>query len=67
MRLFRVNETGSKVVADVDGALDFQVTEAGRYRLEIFVKPTHLAPYLEGHDGLMRELPWIYSNPIEIK
>ncbi|HIA00525.1 MAG TPA: hypothetical protein EYN66_01195 [Myxococcales bacterium] len=66
MRLFRVNESGSKKVAEVDGALDFVVTEAGRYRLEIFVKPTHLSNYLEGHGGLIRELPWVYSNPIEI-
>jgi hypothetical protein len=66
MRLFRISESGSQKVVEVDGALDYVVTEPGRYRLEIFVKPTHLMPYLKGHPELIRELPWIYSNPIEI-
>ncbi|MFT7624950.1 MAG: hypothetical protein ACI9WU_004141 [Myxococcota bacterium] len=67
MRLFRITADSSEVVADVEGGLDFTVTEPGRYRLEVFATPTHLANYLGDRGELVRELPWIYTNPIEVE
>ena len=67
MRLFRIDSEGSEKVTEVEGALDYVVEKPGRYRLEIFVMPTHLSFYLDGHDQLMRPLPWVYSNVIEVE
>lgn len=38
----------------------------GAYRAEVRITPTHARPYLPGLETRLRDLPWIYSNPILI-
>lgn len=67
MRVYRVTSEGSEMVADIIGGVDLAIDKPGRYRVEVFVTPSHLAPYLAAKESLIRELPWVYTNPIEIE
>lgn len=66
-RLLQATEDGWEVVAS--GAEDFThtVTEAGIFRADVLMTPHHLLPWL-GNQGerFVRELPWIWSNPITV-
>jgi hypothetical protein len=66
IRLFRIDELGTELVKETVGELDIEVAAPGRYRVEVFVTPTHLSTYLDGFEHLVRDYPWIYSNPITI-
>ena len=68
LRLLRATENGWQEVArSTDADLRYETTDAGAYRAEIRMKPTHLKPYLFGVEYLVRDLPWIYTNPIYVK
>lgn len=68
MVLRKITPTEATTVYDGPGPLAYANAMPGRYRLEVFLTPNHLAPYLGDHaDRLVKELPWIYSNPIEIQ
>lgn len=67
MRLYRVTSDGSELVLETEQELDLAAPGVGRYRLEVDMTPENLAPYLRGHERLVRQYPWIYSNPIEIR
>jgi hypothetical protein len=44
----------------------FAPTTAGAYRAEVRITPEHARPYLPTLERLVREVPWIYSNPIYV-
>ncbi len=67
LRLYRVTEEGTTLVAQSDGPLDVQAPGPGRYRLEIDISADHLAPWLTTKPSLLRSYPWIYGNPIEVR
>ncbi len=68
LRLLRATENGWQEVArSTDADLHYETTNAGAYRAEIRMRPTHLKPYLFGLTNLIRDLPWIYTNPIYVK
>jgi hypothetical protein len=66
MRILRSTATGAVEVASGDGAtLDHVATEPGPYRAEVRMIPEHARPALGRRaDSLIREIPWVYSNPI---
>lgn len=66
MRILRAAEGGAVEVASGDGALlEHVVTEPGAYRAEVRMVPEHARPYLgRWADELVREVVWIYSNPV---
>jgi hypothetical protein len=65
--LRKVTPAAATTVYDGPGPLAYEAGP-GRYRLEVFVTPSHLASYLGSHaERLLREYPWIYSNPIEVR
>jgi hypothetical protein len=67
MVLRRITPSEATTVYDGPGPLDYADAGPGRYWLEVFLTPQHLAPYLDTHvERLVKELPWIYSNPIEV-
>ena len=66
IRLYRIDEIGTELVTETTGDLDIEVAKPGRYRIELFVTPTYLETYLSGFDHLLRDYPWIYSNPIMV-
>lgn len=55
-----------ELIAENQGDLEIDVT-AGVYRAEVRIVPKHLAPWL-GRDPqrFIRDLPWVYSNPIYV-
>ena len=66
-RLYRIEAGGRRrIVAESGERIDLAVTEPGVYRVEVGIVPRHLEPWLGGADYL-REVPWIYSNPIRVK
>lgn len=67
LRLYRITAAGSELLAETEGELDLPAPGPGRYRVELDIVPTHLQPYLLGHEPLLRPYPWIYSNPIEVR
>lgn len=67
LELYRVTSEGSQVIAQSDVGIDMEAPGPGRYRLEVSMVPSHLAPYVVGYEQMIRELPWIYSNPITIE
>ncbi len=66
-RVYRVTADESEVVMETQDPLEYPVDKPGRYRIEVHVNTTHLMPYVEGHEQLHKEFPWIYSNPIEVQ
>ncbi|MBI5527271.1 MAG: hypothetical protein HY897_13130, partial [Deltaproteobacteria bacterium] len=68
MVLFKITATEVEVVYDGAGPLEHENAAPGRYRIEVFMTPKHLQPFLRRDaDRLIKELPWIYSNPIEVQ
>jgi hypothetical protein len=66
-RILKASRQGWREVArSQPGAstLIVQIQEPGAYRAEVRILPLHLRPYLPGLTSLIREQPWIYSNPI---
>ncbi len=67
MRLYRIDREGRSIVVDARRAIDVAVPGSGAYRVEVGIVPRHLTPYLgEAADRYLREVPWIYSNPIRV-
>jgi hypothetical protein len=66
MRIVRSTPDGAVEVAAGSGdLLEHVTTEPGAYRAEVRMIPEHARPALgERADALIREVPWVYSNPI---
>ncbi|HET6360607.1 MAG TPA: hypothetical protein VFH11_00955, partial [Gemmatimonadota bacterium] len=65
-RLYRIDAGGSRtIVAESSERIDVAVPGPGAYRVEVGIVPRHLEPWLGGTDYL-REVPWIYANPIRV-
>lgn len=68
VRLIRSTADGGEVVAEkLNADIDYPVTEANAYRAEVRIVPHHLERWLGNDPGpMMKEYPYIYSNPIYI-
>jgi hypothetical protein len=69
-RLYRATAEGRELVAEwSEGALLHMAEGPGVYRLEVWITPTHLTPYLgdvaEPYRG--RPIPWIYSGGLFVR
>jgi hypothetical protein len=64
-RLFRIEPGRRTIVAEASERIDVAVPGPGAYRVEVGIEPRHLDPWLGGADYL-REVPWIYANPIRV-
>jgi hypothetical protein len=69
MRILRAGSGGAVEVAEGEGAsLEHVATEPGVYRAEVLMTPHHAEPYLGRFVAdLVREVPWVYSNPIYVR
>lgn len=69
VELIRAAEGGGESVAEEQGDLQYQPSEAGAYRVVVRILPEYLRPYLgENPDQYLQEpVVWIYSNPIYIE
>ncbi|MBX7192279.1 MAG: hypothetical protein K1X94_09485 [Sandaracinaceae bacterium] len=68
LRILRAADGGAVEVARGEGEeLTFVADEVGVYRAEVRMVPEHARPYLGRFaDELVREVPWVYSNPIDV-
>jgi hypothetical protein len=68
MRILRAAAGGAVEVASGDGAvLEHVATEPGAYRAEVRIVPHHAGPQLGRFAAeLVREVPWVYANPIYV-
>ncbi len=66
LRVLRSTAEGAVEVVRSEGAsIEHVVTEPGPYRAEVRMIPEHARPALGTRaDALIRELVWVYSNPI---
>lgn len=67
--ILHVDATGTREVAGgSDGMVSAQLSAPGAYRVEVYITPKHLTPYLGnfGPELAEREYTWIYSNPIYV-
>ena len=64
--LYRAAEGGAEEVArTTDDELVFVADRAGAYRVEVRMTPHHIGPFVVMRaDRLVREVTWVYSNPI---
>lgn len=69
VHLLRAQEGGAIEVASTEGStLEHVASEPGAYRVEVRMTPEHARPYLGSFaDELIREVVWIYSNPIYVR
>lgn len=69
MRILRAASGGAiEVAAGADATLEFTPTEPGAYRAEVWMIPEHARPFLDRFaDELIRDVPWVYSNPIYVE
>ncbi|MFN2383171.1 MAG: hypothetical protein ABR559_02785 [Gemmatimonadota bacterium] len=68
LRLYRITPGRRDVVAESAGHVEWPVTGPGAYRVEVGIVPRHLTPYLGADaDRYLREVIWIYSNPILVE
>jgi hypothetical protein len=68
MVLIRATPEGAQTVYDGPGPVEVANPAPGRYRLEVFLTPYHLEPWLKPTaPQLLKEYPWVYSNPIEVR
>jgi hypothetical protein len=70
MRLLRVTEGGTEVVAEAESgaAIDVDAAAPGPHRVEVRIVPRHLRPYLgPAPDTYMKSYPWVISNPIYVE
>ena len=68
--LYRADADGRTVVQEwTEGAIDVAATDAGVYRVEVFITPLHLAPYLGEvvEEYVSREKLWIQTSPIFVR
>ena len=65
VRLYRIDGGRRTIVAESDARIEAPVEGPGAYRVEVGIVPRHLTPYLGG-DGYLREVTWVYSNPIRV-
>jgi len=72
-RILKAEADGSWSVVDEGTQALRAAVGAGAYRAEIRLTPHHLLPWLGDKpdhdipDKYLRELPWIYSNPIYVE
>ena len=66
LRLLRSTAAGAvEVATSTTGDLAFVADQAGAYRAEVRMVPEHTRPFLGRRaDALIREVVWVYSNPI---
>ncbi len=66
MRILRAASGGAiEVASGSDETLEHVITAPGVYRAEVLLVPEHARPYLGRYaDELVREVPWVYANPI---
>ncbi|MCB9595229.1 MAG: hypothetical protein H6719_21100 [Sandaracinaceae bacterium] len=65
VRLLRAEADGAVEVASGPGDLEHVATQPGAYRVEVRMLPEHARPALGNRaDVLVREVTWVYSNPI---
>jgi hypothetical protein len=51
-----------------EGEIEVQVPGPGVYRVEVWITPRHLVPYLGDRPDLSeRELPWLYSGAVFVR
>jgi hypothetical protein len=63
--LLRASDTGWVPVAESSGDLVHQADTPGAYRVEVRIRPRHLASFMSSYAYLAEnEYPWIYSNAI---
>ena len=69
-RLFRATQDGRELVQEwTNGPLDLAVAQPGVYRVEVWISPFHLRPYLGevANDYLSSPIPWIQSGGIFVR
>ena len=68
-RLLRVDATGATTeVAKGSTGQVFHATKPGAYRVEVTIVPEHLRPWLgKKPDKYIKQVIWIYSNPIYVQ
>jgi hypothetical protein len=67
MLLLRAAEGGWQTVTEAEGDLDVAIEEAGAYRVEVRMTPSHLAPHVSTFTELSeREYAWVMSNAIYV-
>ncbi len=68
--LFRADENGRETVTEwIEGTMEHSVTDPGVYRVEVWITPFHLLPYLtpETSHLTQNEVPWVTSGAIFIR
>ncbi len=66
VKLLRIANGSTTTVAE-GGDIRIDSAEAGVYRVEVYITPHHLRPYLaETPDTYIRNFPWVYSNAIRV-
>lgn len=65
--VLRAKENGWDVVTQSSESLTAAISETGAYRVEVRIRPRHLAPYLSSYVELAeQDFVWIYSNAIHV-
>ncbi len=69
MNLLRAREDGWDVVAQTtEGAIEFPVTQAGAYRVEVRMVPKHLRPWAGTRKSwFTAERPWVMSSALYVE
>jgi hypothetical protein len=67
--LYRATPQGRELIAEWSkGEIEMPVSGPGVYRMEAWITPTHLKPYLGDRPDLAdKEVPWLYSGAIFIR
>ncbi|MEZ4449412.1 MAG: hypothetical protein R3B09_08030 [Nannocystaceae bacterium] len=68
--LIRAGANGRETLIEwTAGELRYEIDAPGVYRVEVYITPHHLAPYLGDYvdDLLDKELPWVYSGGIFVR
>lgn len=66
-RLYRVRSDGRELMAQAERELRIGVSQPGIYRVEVHIIPEHVRPDLGTLGDLVREVPWVYGNPIFVR
>lgn len=68
--LYRADADGRAVVQEwSEGSIDVAATDPGVYRVEVYITPLHLEPYLGEvvTEYVSRELLWVQTSPIFVR
>jgi hypothetical protein len=68
--LYRADGSGRTIVQEwTEGSIDLAATDPGVYRVEVYIVPLHLEPYLGEvvEEYVTRELLWIQTSPIFVR